>query len=155
MDSTTQGVAPDPCEVSVLLIGSAPEVVFSGSHQGYVAKADTEALAFGEPCWPGKAGMVMGEAIPGITMPNRSETAMAAVPSESPTAELSRSFRRLMIAGSPCLVGVDFDLRPDRCDRFGSADLRSQRPHVVGLSAVGSLRLSRRSVPNPLSRYRR
>ena len=67
----------------MLLIGSAPEFVFSGSHQGYVAKAETGALAFGDPCWPGKAGMVMAEAIPGIPMPNRREPDMAAVLSES------------------------------------------------------------------------
>ena len=83
MDSITSSVASDPWEVSVLLIGSAPEFVFSGSHQGYVAKAETGALAFGDPCWPGKAGMVMADAIPGITMPNRREPAVAAVLSES------------------------------------------------------------------------
>src|ERR1700728_1973584 len=101
MDSITSSVASDPWEVSVLLIGSAPVVVFSGRNQGYVSKAGTGALAFGEPACPGNGGMVMAEAVPDSPTPSTSETAMTAAPSDDATAEPCRSLRRFMISGSP------------------------------------------------------
>src|ERR1700677_2962506 len=109
MVSITSSVASDPWEVSVLLIGSVTELVFSGSHQGYVSNAGTGALAFGEPSSPGKAGMVVAEAVPASPTPNRRETAMAATPSDDATAEACRSLRRFMISGFP------FSLRARTC----------------------------------------
>src|ERR1700677_3779454 len=97
MLSITSSVASDPWEVSVLLIGSAPVVVFSGSHEGYVSKAGTGALAFGEPTWPGKPGMVAAEAVPASPTPRRSETDMAATPNNDASANPRRNLRGFMV----------------------------------------------------------
>jgi hypothetical protein len=80
-----------------LLIVSAPEMVFSGSHQGYESKAGTGALAFGDPSWPGKAGMVAAEAVPAIPTPKRSVADMAATPSDDASANPRRNLRGFMV----------------------------------------------------------